>query len=286
MSIVAFKKKSVIQYGSKRSGKPEGGVWLPQGPFGIAESLALTRPGPVGFSINGGRRNVGYIGKTYQMSKQGTPFRGTFPCWTSGGQGGTYKLNLPVYNVSEVQTLGDQYHYIKPSVLSTGGMIRKKYRWIHSGQYPKSWVQPNYSGNQTDTASQGMYLQRLSASVDCVNDVNQPEVYAKHIVKCSPTLCRTSTAGFKFNDMVSNAPYTKNLYQPRTSSQHTLQIQRQCADPKGKIKPFPFAVNGGTSGGLAGADGVTGGNSGICMIQRVNYVAPPAWYTSNANNPV
>ena len=34
MSLVAFKKKSVIQYGSNRSGKPPGGYWLPQGPFG------------------------------------------------------------------------------------------------------------------------------------------------------------------------------------------------------------------------------------------------------------
>ena len=29
-----MKRKSVIQYGSNRSGKPPGGYWLPQGPFG------------------------------------------------------------------------------------------------------------------------------------------------------------------------------------------------------------------------------------------------------------
>ena len=36
MSLTAFKRKSVINYGSKRSGIAPGGVWLPRGPFGHA----------------------------------------------------------------------------------------------------------------------------------------------------------------------------------------------------------------------------------------------------------
>lgn len=284
MSIVAFKKKSVIQYGSKRSGKPPGGYWLNQGPFGhntVAEKLAIDHAGPVGFSINGGRRNVGYIGKTYQMSKQGTPFRGQYPCWTSGGQRGG---GLPLYNVTEVDTLGNQYKYIKPSVLSTTGMLRKKYKWAYTGQYPNYWVQPNYTGNQCDSASQGVYLHTLSATYDTVNDVNKPEIYVDHDKKCGPTLCHKTTARFKFNDMASNAPYTKNLYQPRTAGQRTLQIQRQCANPQGHVKPFPFAVNGRTSTGLAGIEGVSGGNGGSCAILRVVDLVPPAWYTEGKPN--
>ena len=275
MSVVAFKKKSVIQYGSKRSGKPPGGEWLPQGPFGGKLFGYHPVDGPVGFSLNGGRRNVGYIGKTYQMSKEGTPFRGQHPCWTSGGGGGS---GLPVFNVSEVDTLGTQYKYIKPSVLSTRGMLRKKYRWAYNGQYPNYWVQPNYSGNQTDSASQGVYLQTLSAASDCVNDVNRVAIYVDNTKKCSPTLCQNTTARFKFNDMASNAPYTKTLYQPRTASQRTLQIQRKCANPLGAQKPFPFAVNGGTSLAMGGVNGSHGGNSGVCAISRINYLTPPAWY--------
>jgi len=42
MSLTTFKKKSVIQYGSKRSGSAPGGVWLPQGPFGHA-TIALQK---------------------------------------------------------------------------------------------------------------------------------------------------------------------------------------------------------------------------------------------------
>lgn len=136
MSLTAFKKKSVIQYGSKRSGKPPGGVWLPQGPFGsatVALQGAINTYGNSGFSINGGTRNVGYIGKESKFSKSGTPFRGTQPIgW--GGTYGKYVSPEPVFNSTEVDTLGTQYMYIKPSVLSTRGMLRKRYRWVYNGQ--------------------------------------------------------------------------------------------------------------------------------------------------------
>lgn len=274
MSIVAFKKKSVIQYGSNRSGKPPGGYWLSQGPFGpnnVTESLSNSTYGPKGFSINGGRRNVGYIGKSYQMSKSGTPYRGLHPCWGSGGSCGTYKKSLPLFNVNEVIVLGDQYQYIKPSVLSTRGMLRKKYKWAYNGQYPNNWVQPNYTGNQVDSASQGVYIQTIAAANDCINDVNNSAKYEGHRISCGPTLCQTSTAKFKYNDMASNAPYTKTLMQPLTSSQQTLRIQRKCANPIGALKPFPFAVNGGN-------------NSSLCHMTKENYLAPPAWYNASNSN--
>jgi hypothetical protein len=288
MSLTAFKKKSVIQYGSRRSAKPPGGYWMSQGPFGKNnKDVDLFPYGPVGFSLNGGHRNVGYVGKTYQMSKMGTPFRGTFPCWTSGGQGGTYKLSLPVFNVNEVIVLGDQYKYIKPSVLSTKGMLQKRYKWIHNGQYPNYWVQPNYTGNQTDSASQGLYIHDISAANDCVNDVNNSEKYIGHIVNCGPTDCKTTPALYKYTTMSANAPYTKILKQPLTSSQQTLRIQRPCANPKGKIKPFPFAVNGGTGAGGIGVFRGVGGSSSCsnAQIARVEFLTPPAWYIqSNIDN--
>jgi len=285
MSLVAFKKKSVIQYGSGRSGKPPGGYWLSQGPFGRnnnsdVQNNTVGAYGKEGFSIQGGHRNVGYVGKTYQMSKMGTPFRGTFPCWTSGGQGGTYKLSRPVYNVNEVIVLGDQYKYIKPSVLSTRGMLQKKYKWAYSGQYPNYWVQPNYTGNQSDSSSQGVYISTISAANDCVNDVNQKNIYINDIKKCGPTLCHTSTALFTYNQMASNAPYTKFINIPRTSGQRTLAIQKKCANPVGALKPFPYAVNGGSSNGVGSVSGVKGGNSGVCTLARSNFITPPAWYTS------
>ena len=60
MSLTAFKRKSVINYGSKRSGKAPGGYWLPQGPFGHAtkalkeaiEMIDSKRPDIVFLDIN------------------------------------------------------------------------------------------------------------------------------------------------------------------------------------------------------------------------------------------
>jgi len=278
MSLVTFKKKSVIQYGSKRSGKPPGGYWLPQGPFGHSTTglqLAIDNYGPVGFSINGGHRNVGYVGKDCKFSRNGTPFRGTQPLGC-GGSFGRYPRPEPVYNVNRVIALGTQYMYVKPSVLSTKGMLEKKYRWINNGKYPNYWVQPVYTGNQTDSSSQGMYIHDKTTENMCVQDVNNPEKYEGYVVERGPTLCNTSTARFKYNDMASNSPYTKNLYQPLTSSQRTLYIQKKCSNPIGPQKPFPYAVQNGT-GILTGGTRVSNiGNA--CNTNNI-YLTPPAWYT-------
>ena len=278
MSLTAFKKKSVIQYGSKRSGIPPGGYWLPQGPFGHATKAlkdAIHNYGPVGFSINGGHRNVGYIGKTYKMSKSGTPFRGLNPIgW--GGTYGKYARPEPVYNSTEVIVLGEQYRYIKPSVLSTKGMLEKKYRWINNGQYPNYWVQPLYTGNQVASNSQGLYIQDKSAANTCSLKVNDTELYATNYKNYGPTLCDTSTAKFTFADMARNAPYTKILGQPVNSSQYTLYIQKRCANPIGAQKPFPYAVTTGSSQSAAGTS-ITS-FAAACNTSPI-YLSPPEWYT-------
>lgn len=281
MSLAAFKKKSVIQYGSKRSGKPPGGYWLPQGPFGGATKVlqsAIETYGPVGFSLNGGHRNVGGVGRDMKMSKSGTPFRGLHPMgW--GGTYGTYPISEPVLNSQEVDTLGTQYMYVKPSVLSTSGMLAKKYRWAYNGQYPNYWVQPIYTGNQTDTKSQGLYVQNLASANTCNLKVNNSEEYVDHKVTCGPTLCTpgSSTARFKFNDMARNGPYTKTLYQPVSYAQYNLYVARGCNNPVGTQKPFPYAVQTGT-GILTGGTRVS--NVGNACNTSNNYLTPPAWYTA------
>jgi hypothetical protein len=278
MSLTAFKKKSVINYGSKRSGKPPGGIWLPRGPFGTNLKNSIQNDGAVGFSINGGHRNVGYVGKTYKMSKSGTPFRGVHAIgW--GGTYGKYPTVEPLLNSREVDTLGTQYIYIKPSVLSTKGMLQTRFRWIHNGQYPNYWVQPVYSGNQTDTASQGLYVQNLASANTCNLKVNNTQDYIANIKNSGPTLCYTSTARFKYNDMARNAPYTKILNQPVTYGQYNLYLARGCNNPQGAQKPFPFAVQTGT-GILTGGTSVANvGNA--CNTSNI-YLTPPAWYTRSS----
>ena len=278
MSLTAFKNKSVIQHGSNRSGIPPGGVWIPQGPFGHATSVlkkAVQSYGPVGFSINGGHRNIGGVGTEMKMSKSGTPFRGTNPIgW--GGTYGKYKKAEPVLNARIVQTLGTQYRYVKPSVLSTFGMLRKKYKWAYYGQYPNYWVQPVYTGNQTDTVSQHMYIQNKSAANTCNLKVNNTGMYDTYYINHGPTLCATSTAGFKYNDMARNGPYTKILGQPVDSSTYTQYVQRGCQNPIGPQKPFPFATQSG-SGIRAAGTSITSVGSG-CGSFPV-YLSPPEWYT-------
>ena len=260
MSIVAFKKKSVIQYGSGRSGKPPGGYWLPQGPFGKNMFSLQDTNGPNGFSLQGGRRSPGYIGQTMEMSQNGTPFRGKFPL--GGSITDAFPPSQPVFNVNEVNVLATQYQYIKPSVLSTRGMLQKKYKWIYNGQYPNFWVQPNYAGTtQSDSKSQGMYVHNVTTSNLCVTDVNAEDKYVDFIVEGGPTLCHTSTAKFKYNNMAQNGKYTKFLKQPLSSEQQTAKIQRKCTNPLGAQKPFPFSTNGNTC------------NRGP------QYLAPPEWYT-------
>lgn len=305
MSLTAFKRKSVINHGSKRSGKAPGGIWLPQGPFGHSTNglqLAIHNPGPVGFSINGGHRNIGGVGRDMKMSKSGTPYRGTHPIGFGGTFGKYPSATLvgnanqqstgavsnahskqaavePLLNSRVVDTMGTQYLYIKQSVLSTHGMLDKKYRWAYYGQYPNNWVQPVYTGNQTDTASQWLYIQNKAAANTCNLKVNNVGQYETAIVPCGPTLCKPgrSTAGFKYNDMARNAPYTKTLYEPVSYAQYNLRLTRKCNNPVGYQKPFPYRVQTGSSQSAAGTS-ITSFGSGCGTSDVV--LTPPAWYTA------
>ena len=235
------------------------------------------------------------------MSKSGTPYRGTQPIGFGGtygkypsavlvGTDGLYSgavnnahnkqaLVQPVLNSRVVETRGTQYLYIKPSVLSTYGMLDKKYRWAYYGTYPNYWVQPNYTGNQTDTASQWLYIQNKAAANTCNLKVNNIGEYEAAFSSCGPTLCTPgrSTAGFKYNDMARNAPYTKILGQPVSYQQYNLYITRGCNNPVGPQKPFPYAVTTGSSQAAAGTSITSFGNA--CNTSDV-YLTPPAWYTA------
>ena len=302
MSLTTFKRKSVLQYGAKRSGKPPGGYWLPRGPFGHSTQAlkeAIQNYGAVGFSLNGGHRNVGRVGKDMMMSKSGTPYRGTEPIgW--GGKFGTYPSAVlvgeysgavpnkhsksgpvqPLLNARIADTLGTQYKYIKQSVLSTKGMLVTRYRWAYNGQYPNYWVQPVYTGNQTDTASYWLYVQNLASKNTCQIKVNNVATYEGHIRKTGPTLCTPgrSTAMFTYNDMARNAPYTKTLQQPVTYGTYMAYLARGCNNPQGKQKPFPYKVQTGTGIKRGGINVNNVGNA--CNTSNI-YLTPPPWYTAS-----
>ena len=285
MSLTAFKRKSVINYGSKRSGIPPGGYWLPQGPFGHSTQAlkdAIHNFGTAGFSLNGGRRNIGGVGAHMRFSKSATPYRGIYPKGWGGTQGrypdGPNEVSL---NIMPVLTgVAVQNSIVKPPVLSTKGMLARRFRWINSGQYPNNWVQPVYTGNQTDTASQGLYIQNKSASNYCWYDVNNAETYVNYIKNCGSTGCQTTPArGYTMSIQQANAPYTKTLHQPKDSSDYTLRIQRRCQNPVGFQKPFPYAVQNGT-GVLRG--GINVNNVANACNTSNTVTIPPDWYTGAA----
>lgn len=285
MSITAFKKKGVIRFGTKISGKivqGSGGTWLPQGPFGPAGSgsmealkLSLLNRGISGFSINGGTRNVGYVGQSMAMSKNGTPFYGVH-AKGYGGVGGRYPRANSVFNAGEFSVLGNQSGFIKPSVLSNKGMLERRFKWINNGQYPNAWVQPVYGNtNLSDNASSLLYTQKKAAAYTCVNDTNKPHVYASNIRKGGANGCATSSARRVYSIQSANGLYTKTLSIPQTSGQYTIQVQRQCANPIGAQKPFPFAVS---STGSSGANHTPGPPP---PILTETYLSPPEWYTAH-----
>jgi hypothetical protein len=303
MSLATFKKKSINKYSTatKRSGKPTDEYWLYQGPYGKKDNLSSTifvngLVGPdgtvggnyytasnAGFSINGSYRNTGSVGKSMRFSKSSTPFRGIYPMG-SGGNQGTYPSgpdNVSL-NIMPVSTgVAVQNAIVKPSVLSTKGMLERRFRWINNGQYPNYWVQPIYTGNQTDTASQWLYIQNKAAANFCHYDVNNTENYVDYYRYGSSTGCQTTPArGYTMSIQQSNAPYTKTIHQPKDSSQYTLYKQRGCQNPTGAQKPFPYAVQTGT-GVLRGGTSVTRVAS-ACNTSNT-YLAPPAWYLQTPN---
>jgi hypothetical protein len=300
MSLATFKKKSINSSSSatKRSGKPTNEYWIYQGPYGRKGNLpstifnaSLVGPngqikGPdfeasnAGFSINGPYRYIVPISKSMAFSKSATPYRGIHP----KGWGGT-RGRYPDGPDNVVLNVTQNYYIpagsiIHPSVLSTRGMLARRFRWINSGQYPANWVQPVYTGNQTDTASQGLYIQNKSASNYCWYDVNNSDLYVDYKKTCGSTGCQTTPArGYTMNIQTANAAYTKTLHQPKDASDYTLRIQRRCQNPVGFQKPFPYAVQTGT-GVLRG--GINVNNVASACNTSNTVLTPPDWYTGGA----
>lgn len=160
MSIVAFKRKSVVQYGSHISGRSPGGTWISRGP-----GLNPVNTNYNGFSINGPYRNKGAVGTSSAFSSSKTLFKGKYAVGWGGNRSKYY--NVPLFNVNNAIIVpGTQYKYVKPSVLSSSGMIATKYKWM-SGQFPNYWVKNIYTGNLTDTASQNVYITNKSSTILC-----------------------------------------------------------------------------------------------------------------------
>lgn len=253
MSLATFKKKSINRYSSATSisGKPPGGHWLPQGPFGGPNSInsnmllnSIENDGPVGFSLNGPYR-LNNVNRSMKFSKNGTSFKGIYPKGY-GGTNGRYPKSEPIMNVtsSKIEINGNSPRYIKPSVLSTYGMLRKKNKWAYNGKYPYYWVQPIYTGPQVESSSQQLYIENKACANDCEYNNDNIDKYKGYYKAYGPTGCKTSMAGYTMNTLLN--PYTKELHKTHDASSQIRHIQRKCQDQTPEQKPFPYAVQTGT----------------------------------------
>jgi hypothetical protein len=261
MSIVAMKRKSVILYGANVSGKPTNGngdLWINRGPFGYnGSNREVVSVGTNGFSINGSTRNVGRVGKTYAMSKQGTPFRGIYP-YGWGGSRGTYYQAEPVFNSAEAETLGNQWEFNKPSVLSTAGMLRTRFKWIYNGKYPNYVVKDMYTGNQTQTPSEGVYIGKLASASTCNLDVNNQAKYeATCINKSTGCTNRLSVVKRTYDDVASQSSYGKPPKVAVDQGTYMLYLTKKCnnkGEPIEKSGGNPCIYGCGGGGGSGSLD--------------------------------
>lgn len=180
MSIVALKRKTNAVYGKVHS----------HGYGGLS-----------GFSINGGRRSMGYIGKDHLNSKVVTPFRGTEPM---GLDGNTRTIIYGVGAGTDIR--GEQYKVIKPSVVTSREQINNM-RWCCAD------IVRTQSG--IDMGSQDQYVTKKAAANICVLPTDK------------------QSRGFHPKCSLSERLDCKNNYSkdivPVDSSLRTLGIKKQCA---------------------------------------------------------
>jgi hypothetical protein len=230
MSIVILANKTKVRYKTKHAkANPPGKHWLPHGPFGSETSInsimladAIAGKGESGFSINGSHRNKGWVGKTYQMSKSGTPFKGLYPRG-HGGKYGKYATRPQTYYtdaiVSGVETKGNQHQYMNPVNASMRTVMNTNTR-------NKLFVKPLGQANQSDMYSQGMFLHKKRVANGCVLN-NSPDVHE------GDTDRKTCT-------------YTKDLNSAMTGEQYITVVQKGCdigVDPSLKKTSFCVQAN-------------------------------------------
>lgn len=178
--------------------------------------------GLIGFSLNGGRRSMGYIGKDRLNSKVVTPFRGTEPLGLDGSRG-----NIVMGVGAGTDIRGEQFKVNKPSVVSTREHINQM-RWCCAD------IVRTQSG--IDMGSQDQYVSKKAASNVCVLPTDKPNKVLQ--AKCS-----------SLNENASDRLDCKNNYSkdvvPIDSSLRTLGIRNGCA--LGAIHPSKLMVSNNNS---------------------------------------
>ena len=228
------KKITNNSMGVSISGRTPGGIWVTQGPFRNNVTTVINTNNN-GFSLNGGHRNIGRIGKTWLFSKNFTPYRGAY-ARGNGGSCLSYYQQDQVYPIREVNTRGNEYLYIKPSSLSTKGMLEKKYNCIWNGTYPSVIVSPQGNNNLLNSTI-GVYIHEQTSANMCETGTYQQSI---------ATDKNNNNTYDGFGNCKSKCNTVKILEAPYDASQYTTIVQKKCSDPALWQKPIPGPKNGDT----------------------------------------
>jgi len=101
------------------------------------------------FSLNGGYRSLTYVGKSAQQDHYPRTLMNGNVIKGHGGCCGNYNIK-PIVQSNDTQSLQDS-SIIKPSVLSTKGMLQTRFRWITRPQ-PFATVKPDSNLNLNDSS--------------------------------------------------------------------------------------------------------------------------------------
>jgi hypothetical protein len=196
MSIATLKKKTLAKYNNLSVGQKQ-------------------------FSINGTTRNQGYIGQTsLSRSLIHTPLKNAVP----RGHGGCCSTPQPIIKASEIYSLEDN-SVVKPSVLSTKGLLATRYRWINR-PFPNAVVKNLSSINdQTD------YIARLKKKT--LGDIDKycpSTVLSKNVGKkvCSSAALKTAKGFSIFSKPKLNCDVAKDM-ETKSQTKYVMTIQDKCA---------------------------------------------------------
>lgn len=211
--------------------------------------------GSTNFTINGGPRNLSYIGKSTRNSSVRTPFRGVTPM----GFNGNRLSNNIVMAFPHIKAELGQTHDNAPqmSVRSTKSMIATKYKWI-KGQYPNVWVQPSTNQSSSDrTAVASMAI--LRTDLGCDGEVEQQQQQQQQMccdkrITEYPLLGNRKTSSQSIiNRLIGNNMSGSNIQPSVGFSDYMTRLQAASVIQSGANKPFPYYVNKVVkSGGCAG----------------------------------
>lgn len=158
---------------------------------------SISGVGGAGFSLNGGNRNVGGVGRFRMVSNvTRTRFRGITPMG-SGGNHGSYAQTAS----SSGSCSSNDSSIVKNSVISTKGMLENKYKGIFTGAYPRRWVKDEPKPQSDRTRSNAWEV------ILCSKGCGNTNTDAQQLCKCCVGSTQCSIAKSTHTAVISQSEY-------------------------------------------------------------------------------